>query len=328
MSEHLSEASLRFDGEVVIVTGAGSGLGRSHALEFARRGARVVVNDFGTSTRGVKTEDSPANEVVAEILAGGGEAIANYDSAATPEGADGIIAAALDQWGRLDVLVCNAGFQRDIPVDEMSTEDFDAVLDVHLRGPFFLAQRAFRAMKTAGGGRILITTSTSGLFGCSTQANYAAAKAGVLGLVQTLALEGREFGIRANALSPGARTRGSLTDPTALRFRGRTAPKYPELAELMTTERVTALAVALAHESCELSGTTALGWGGYYGRAEWRIVDDLFETEEVSPEEILGAWSVPEADLDDQTHRVRSDGFDVVMEVLERSWESRLGAAQ
>ena len=244
---------LTFDERVVVVTGAGNGVGRAHALEFARRGARVVVNDLGGSTDGRGNDDSAASKVVAEIVGAGGMAVANFDSVATPEGGQAIIDTALNTYGRVDAVVANAGFLRDKSFPKLEVPDLDAILDVHLRGAFFTVAPAFRWMKDNGGGRIVVTTSASGLYGNFGQANYTAAKLGVVGLMRTISIEGARAGITANAIAPIASTRltrgsdGDHDDP-------------------MAPWKVSPLAVALCHQSNTITGETFLAGGGVYAR--------------------------------------------------------------
>ena len=195
-------------GKVAVVTGAGGGIGREHALALAREGARVVVNDLGSDRHGGGRGAETADRVVEEIKAAGGEAAASYDSVATREGADGIVWTALSRFGRIDALVNNAGILRDRTVLNMSEDDFDRVLDVHLRGTFLCTQTAARAMRLQGqGGRIVNTTSFSGLLGNFGQGNYGAAKAGIYGLTRVAALEFQKFGVTVNAVAPVALTR-------------------------------------------------------------------------------------------------------------------------
>jgi NAD(P)-dependent dehydrogenase (short-subunit alcohol dehydrogenase family) len=196
------------EGKVAAVTGAGGGIGRAHALALAREGARVVVNDLGSDRHGGGRGAEMADAVVAEIRAAGGEAVASYDSVATREGADGIVWAATSRFGGIDVLVNNAGILRDRTVLNMSEDDFDRVLDVHLRGTFLCMQAAARAMRAQGrGGRIVNTTSLSGLLGNFGQGNYGAAKAGIYALTRIAALELEKAGIAVNAIAPVALTR-------------------------------------------------------------------------------------------------------------------------
>ncbi len=229
--------NLGFDGRVVVVTGAGGGLGRCHALEFARRGAQVVVNDVGASVDGTGSS-SAAQAVVDEITAAGGAAVANTDSVSTPESGRAIVATAVDTFGRIDVLVNNAGILRDAAFKNMTAEQVDAVIAVHLRGAFYVTGAAWPHMREQGYGRIVMTTSGSGLFGTFGQANYGAAKTGLVGLMNVLAIEGARNNIRVNAISPIARTR--MTENT-----------MTELVKDLEPEQVTPVVVYLGHEACD-----------------------------------------------------------------------------
>ncbi len=196
------------DGKVAAITGAGGGIGRAHALYFAKEGAKVVVNDLGSDRHGGGKGGEGADKVVAEIKAAGGDAVANYDSVATREGADGIVWSALNRFGRLDILVNNAGILRDRTLLNMSEQDWDLVVDVHLKGTFLCMQAAARAMKVMGkGGRIVNTTSMSGLLGNFGQGNYGAAKAGIFALTRVGSMEFAKMGITVNAVAPVALTR-------------------------------------------------------------------------------------------------------------------------
>jgi NAD(P)-dependent dehydrogenase (short-subunit alcohol dehydrogenase family) len=249
-----SVSDLRFDDRVAVVTGGGRGLGRAYALLLASRGAKVVVNDVGGTLTGEGADEGPAHDVAAEINAAGGEAIPCTASVATAEGGQAIVDATVDHFGQLDVLVHNAGNVRRAPLDQMSYEDFDAVLDVHLRGAFHVVRPAFPLMCAAGYGRIVLTSSIGGLYGNHDVANYAAAKAGVLGLVNVAALEGAEHGVTCNAILPGAVTRMA---------EGLDTSAYPP----MDPQLVAPTVGWLAHESCTASGEYFIAIAGRVARA-------------------------------------------------------------
>jgi len=198
---------IRFDGRVAIVTGAGGGLGRTYALELAKRGAKVVVNDYGGSLAGGAGTSEAAERVVAEIVAAGGEAKANGASVSDPAGVDALVRDAMEAYGRVDILINNAGILRDKTFAKMSFDDVRAVLDVHLYGSFLCTKAVWPIMQQRGYGRVVMTSSGSGLFGNFGQANYAAAKLGVVGLMNTLELEGAKYDIRINTIAPSAATR-------------------------------------------------------------------------------------------------------------------------
>ena len=244
---------ISFDDQVAVITGAGGGLGKTYALELARRGAKVVVNDLGGNLDGTGSGASPAETTVAEIKAAGGEAVASFDSVATPEGGQAIIDTALSNFGRVDVLVNNAGILRDKSFMKITPEEIDAVLTVHLRGAFFVSQPAFRQMKAQGHGRMLFTTSAAGLFGNFGQTNYSAAKMGLVGLSNTIALEGASAGICSNVIAPLARTR--LTDEL-----------LGPMGEKLAPEHVTAMAVYLVSKDCTLTHETFAAGAGWFGR--------------------------------------------------------------
>jgi NAD(P)-dependent dehydrogenase (short-subunit alcohol dehydrogenase family) len=239
---------------VAIITDAGRGLGQAYALLLASRGAKVVVNDPGGSLKGSDADAGPAEAVVQEIRAAGGEAVACTESVATPGGGRAIVQAALDHFGRVDILVHNAGIVRGAALKEMTQEDFDAVLDVHLRGGFHVVRPAFPIMCAAGYGRIVLTSSINGLYGNHRQANYAAAKAGLIGLSNVVALEGAAEGVKSNVILPGAVTRMA---------EGLDTSAYPP----MLPEQVAPVVGWLAHESCSISGEMLISMAGRVARA-------------------------------------------------------------
>lgn len=232
---------LRYDERVAVVTGAGRGLGREYALMLAARGAKVVVNDTGGTLTGDGANLVPAQKVVAEIEDLGGEAIACGESVTTPVGGQAIIASALERFGRIDILIHNAGTVRRGSLKEMSYEDFDAVIDVHLRGAFHVVRPAFPVMCEAGYGRIVLTSSIGGLYGNHGVANYAAAKAGMIGLSNVVALEGGAEGVLCNVIVPSAVTRMA---------EGLDVSAYPP----MGADLVAPVVGLLAHESCPVNG--------------------------------------------------------------------------
>jgi NAD(P)-dependent dehydrogenase (short-subunit alcohol dehydrogenase family) len=246
--------TIEFDGRVAIVTGAGGGLGKCYALELGRRGAKVVVNDLGGKPDGTGAAASPADATVAEIQSAGGEAVANYDSVATPEGGAAITQTALDAFGTVDIVINNAGFARNAPFSEMSIEDFDAVLDVHLRGAFFVSQPAWRVMAAKGYGRIVMTSSGSGTFGRPAGANYCAAKAALVGLTKSLAADGRASGILVNCLLPVAATEFVIENPLPPADLAVLERVLGGVEGRKEPERVTALAVFLSSPECEATG--------------------------------------------------------------------------
>ena len=245
---------LRFDNRVAVVTGAGRGLGRAYAQLLASRGAKVVVNDAGGSLAGEGADAGPAGHVVSEITAAGGEAVACTASVATREGGDAIIRSAIENYGGIDILIHNAGNVRRGSLKEMSHEDFDAVLDVHLRGAFNVVRPAFPVMCEAGYGRIVLTSSIGGLYGNRDVANYAAAKAGVIGLSNVAALEGAAEGVRCNVIVPAAVTRMAAGIDTSA---------YPP----MDPELVAPVVGWLAHESCSVTGEMFVALAGRVARA-------------------------------------------------------------
>jgi NAD(P)-dependent dehydrogenase (short-subunit alcohol dehydrogenase family) len=247
-------ADLRFDDRVAVVTGGGRGLGRSYALLLAAQGAKVVVNDAGGSIAGDGTDATPAEDVVQEITAAGGDAVTAVDSVATPEGGQAIIDTALERYGRIDILVHNAGNVRRASLREMSYDDFEAVVDVHLRGAFHVVRPAFPHMCDAGYGRIVLTSSIGGLYGNREVANYAVAKAGVIGLSNVAGIEGAEYGVKSNVIVPAAVTRMAEGIDTSA---------YPP----MGADLVAPVVGWLAHESCSVTGEMLIALAGRVAKA-------------------------------------------------------------
>ncbi|MGE3692664.1 MAG: SDR family NAD(P)-dependent oxidoreductase [Novosphingobium sp.] len=247
-------AEMRFDGRVAVITGAGRGLGRAYALLLGARGAKVVVNDIGTDRRGAGEDLGPAQEVVDEIRASGGEAIANTDSVATAEGGKAIVDMALDTWGRIDIVVHNATINRSQPFREMSFKDFSDVLDVHLNGAFHVAKEAFPRMCDAGYGRIVLISSIAGLYGESNIAAYCVGKGAIIGLANALAHEGAGHGVLTNCVVPAAETR--LAE-------GRDTAEFPPWGP----ELVAPAVGWLAHEGCKANGELLVSLAGRMAKA-------------------------------------------------------------
>jgi NAD(P)-dependent dehydrogenase (short-subunit alcohol dehydrogenase family) len=250
-----------FSGQVVVVTGAGRGLGRVYATELARRGAAVVVNDLGGTMGGEGSDAAVADQVVDEITAAGGVAVASYDSVDSAEGGQAIVQTALEHYDRLDAVVSNAGIFNSIPFEELTVDDWRRMLRVHLDGGFYLAQPAYRVMKSQGYGRFVFVASSAGMFGQHLEAHYAAAKAGLVGLTNVIALEGAPHGILANTVLPFGLSRmvtETLGDPTALEESGFFKAIQPEL--------VAPIVVFLASRACELSHQNYSACGGRFAR--------------------------------------------------------------
>ena len=249
--------AIRFDNRVAIVTGAGAGLGEQHAKLLASRGAKVVVNDPGGAVDGRGTAASPADRVVSEIKAAGGEAVANYDSVATWAGAQNIVKTAMDTWGKLDILVNNAGILRDKSFNNMDMEDFEVVMQVHLMGTVYCTKAAWQIMRSQRYGRVVVTTSGSGTVGNFGQANYGAAKMAVNGFINVLRHEGQNYNIKLNAISPSARTR--MTENLI----------PPEVAEWMQPELVSPIVAYMCSEQCEFSGEILGANAGHFRRVKY-----------------------------------------------------------
>ena len=246
-------SDITFDQRVAIVTGAGGGLGRSYALELARRGARVVVNDLGGAIDGTGGDSRPADLVVEEIARRGGEAVANYDSVGSPEGGAAIVQRAVDAFGTVDVVINNAGILRDRSFANLTISELQAVMDVHLLGAFYVSMPAFPIMKEKGYGRFVFTSSNAGIFGNFGQTNYGAAKAGLVGFSNVLAIEGAKYNIKSNVIAPVARTR--LTEEL-----------LGPLTDYLDPDQVMPMVVYLCSETNQFSHEIFTAGGGRYGR--------------------------------------------------------------
>ena len=242
-----------FDGRVAVVTGAAGGLGREHALLLASRGARVVVNDVGGSVRGEGADDGPAARTAREIVDLGGIAVPDTNSVATPEGGEAVIGTAVEAFGRVDIVVNNAGILRDKAFHNLTPDLLDPVLDVHLKGAFWVTRPAWARMREQGYGRVVCTSSSSGILGNFGQSNYGAAKTGLVGLVRVLAAEGARHNIRANAIAPLARTR-------------MTEELLGPLAERLSPALVSPVVAWLCSEECEVTGEVFAVGGGRVAR--------------------------------------------------------------
>jgi NAD(P)-dependent dehydrogenase (short-subunit alcohol dehydrogenase family) len=274
-------SKIDFTGRTAIVTGAGGGLGRNYAIELAKRGAKVVVNDLGGSRDGVGSNKSAADHVVGEIKALGGEAVSNYDNVATPEGGENIVRAAIDAFGRVDILINNAGILLDSSFAKMDERKWDAVVAVHLKGTFCVTRPAFTHMMNQGYGRIVMTTSGSGLFGNFGQSNYASAKMGVVGLANVLKLEGAKQNVKTNVIVPIAGTR--LTEDIV----------PPEIFKRMRLEFVTPAVLYMCSEQCQDSGVIINAGFGYFSRSAIMTGDGAFLSEGnkiPTPEEVMENW--------------------------------------
>jgi NAD(P)-dependent dehydrogenase (short-subunit alcohol dehydrogenase family) len=274
-------ADISFDGRVAIVTGAGAGLGKTYALELAKRGCKVVVNDLGGARDGTGGGHSAADAVVDEIKAAGGEAAPNYDNVATVDGGKNIVKTAVDSFGKVDIVINNAGILRDKSFVKMEEANWDAVVGVHLKGAYCVTQPAFAIMRENGFGRVVLTTSGAGLYGNFGQTNYAAAKMGLIGFQNALKIEGAKYNVKINTIAPVAASR--LTEDVM----------PPEFFEKLKPEFVTPLVVYLSSEACEDSGYVFNCGMGWYSRtaimmAKGTLIGD--GSRDITVEEIRDGW--------------------------------------
>ncbi len=273
----MADADLGFDGQVVIVTGGGGGLGREHALEFARRGARVVVNDLGGAVDGSGGSQTAAEAVVAEIEGLGGEAVANADSVATAEGGEAIVQSAIDAFGQIDVVVNNAGILRDKTFHNMTDELLNPVMDVHLKGAFYVSRPAWVHFREQKSGRVINTSSNAGILGNFGQTNYGAAKMGLVGFTRVLAAEGAKYNIKANAIAPVAKTR-------------MTEELLGGMADQLDPKLVTPLVIYLAHEACDVSGHVYSAAGGTVARFFIGLTQGVHRGADITAETVRDDW--------------------------------------
>lgn len=292
--------AIRFDEKVAVVTGAGGGLGRSHALELARRGAKVVVNDLGGAVDGTGGNSEAALAVVEEIKSAGGEAIANGSSVSDRAGADKIIQDTLDAFGRIDILINNAGILRDRTFKKMTLDDFQLVLDVHLMGSVNCTRAAWDHMVNQKYGRIVMTTSSSGLYGNFGQSNYGAAKLALVGLMNTLKLEGAKYGVKVNTIAPVAATR--MTQDIM--------PK--ELLDALKPELVTPAVLYLASEDAP-DGTIVEAGAGYYSKVHIVEGQGVHLSGDVTVDDVAASWSKI-SDMSDA--KPYNAGGDVTMKIV------------
>lgn len=267
---------LRFDNKVVVITGAGSGLGKAYALEFAKRGAKVLVNDLGCSMSGEGSSKVPADETVALIKKNNGIAAVNYDSA---EHGERIIKSAIEAFGRVDVVINNAGVLRDNSMIKLSESDWDTVLNFHLRTTFSVTKAAWECMRKQKFGRIINTSSGAGLFGNFGQANYSSAKMAIHGFTQTIAKEGEKYNIKANTIAPIGASR-----MTSGIFVG-------EVLEMLSAEKIVPLVVYLAHQSCQDSGNLFETSGGWVTKLRWQRGNGVFYNKPFTAEDVEAKWT-------------------------------------
>jgi NAD(P)-dependent dehydrogenase (short-subunit alcohol dehydrogenase family) len=291
---------LRFDNRVAVITGSGRGLGRTYALLLASKGAKIVVNDPGGSLRGDGVEIGPAETVVREIKALGGQAVACTESVATPTGGKAIIQSALDHYGRIDILIHNAGNVRRGSLKDMTFEDFDAVVDVHLRGAFHVVRAAFPVMSKAKYGRVVLTSSIGGIYGNHNVVNYSVSKAGLIGLSNVIALEGAPDGVKSNIILPGAVTRMA---------EGLDISAYPP----MEPELVAPVVGWLSHEACSISGEMLVSVAGRIAKAYVAETRGVYRP----------SWTIDK--VNDEINAIRNADEPLIFPVLPYGFGAHLG---
>lgn len=303
--------SLRFDGRVAIVTGSGGGLGRLYALELAKRGCKVVVNDLGSARDGDGNNSSAADQVVAEIREAGGEATPNYDSV---EHAQKIVDTAINTYGRVDILINNAGFLRDVSFLKMTDRHWNGIMDIHLRAAFLMVQACWPHMKQQNYGRIINTTSGSGIYGNFGQTNYSAAKSGLIGFSNVLALEGAKTDLYTNSIAPTAASR--LTEDIF----------PPDVQEIMAAKFIVPVVTYLVHESCTENGALLEIAGGYIAKLRIERAKGSYFSGEFGPEQIKESWNdIQDFDGKTQFPNATDDSFFVrVFEAASEKQEAKL----
>jgi NAD(P)-dependent dehydrogenase (short-subunit alcohol dehydrogenase family) len=311
----MSQETLRFDGRTAIVTGAGRGMGRTHALLLAARGANVVVNDLGGAVDGSGSDAKPAESVVAEIAAQGGNAVANTASVASPEGAESIVQAAVERFGGVDIVVNNAGILTSHQVPESGADDVERHLSVHLMGAFNVTRAAWPHMASNGYGRVVMTTSCA-IFGSPFLASYGAAKGGLVGLARNLATAGAEHGIKVNLVAPYAKTR--MADPERdINQSARSDVSETPVAtvfDLLLPELVSPVVAFFAHESCPVTGEIYAAGGGRVARM-FVAETQGYAKADLTPEDVLGHW---QAIQDETDYYVPTDITDYTTFFMER----------
>ncbi len=272
-------SEIRFDGRVAIITGAGGGLGRAHALLLASRGAKVVVNDLGGAVDGSGSDQKAADKVVAEIKAAGGEAASSYDGVDTQEGAEKIVATAKEAFGKLDIVINNAGILRDVSFQKMTLDDWNKVMTVHLAGSMFVTKAAWPLLRENNYGRVVFTTSAAGLYGNFGQTNYSAAKLGIVGMAKTLGQEGAKYNIKSNVIAPIAKSRMTET------------VMPPDMLKKLLPEYVSPLVAYLCSEACQETGQTYAVGGGYASRvAIMEAPGVVLDVASLTPEAVVEQW--------------------------------------